>query len=179
MPDKQQLLSRLRGEYERWQTLLAGLDEAQLSARTLPAGLSIKDVVAHLHAWQEISIARMQAAGAGREPVLPAWTGGLDPDAEQNLEQINAAIHAAYRDQPWPAVYAAWRTGYLRFLDLAAAMPEADLCAAQRYAWLGGHSLADVLQGSYEHHHEEHYGPLAAWLQQQHEQGAGAADDGS
>lgn len=178
MLDKHLLLTMLRAEYDRWQTLLAGLDEMQLIARTLPAGLSIKDVVAHLHAWQQISIARLEAAGAGREPVLPAWAGGLEPDVEQNLEQINAAIHAANLDQPWPLVYGAWRTGCLRLLDLGAAIPENDLFDTHRYAWLDGHSLAGVLQGAYEHHREEHYGPLVAWLQGQDETSVGAADGG-
>jgi hypothetical protein len=145
MPDKELLLTTLRAEYGRWQALLAGFDEAQLTSRTLPAGLSIKDAIGHLHAWQQISIARMEAAAAGREPALPAWLGGLEPDEEENLEQINAAIHAAWRDQPWPLVYGAWSTGFQRLLDLGEAAPEGDLFDSQRYAWLGGRSLADVL----------------------------------
>lgn len=166
MPDKKQLLATLRAEYERWQGLLASLDDTQLTSRTLPAGLSIKDVVGHLHAWQQISLARLEAAGADREPVFPAWLNDLEPDAEENLEQINAAIHATWRDQPWPLVYGAWRTGFLRLLDLGAGIPESDLFDTRRYAWLDGYSLADVLQGSYEHHREEHYEPLMAWLRE-------------
>ena len=38
MTDKEQLLTTLRAEYERWQALLASLDEEQLTSRTLPAG---------------------------------------------------------------------------------------------------------------------------------------------
>jgi hypothetical protein len=178
MPDKEQLLAMLRAEYERWQTLLGSLDETQITSRTLPADLSIKDVVGHLHAWQQISLARLDAAIAGREPVLPSWLGGLEPDAEENLEQINAAIHAAWRDQPWPLVYGAWRTGFLRLLDLGAAIPESDLFDTRRYAWLDGYALADVLHGSYDHHHEEHYKPLAAWLRENGESNEGTNSDG-
>ena len=31
---------------------------------------------------------------------------------------------------------------------------------------MGEYALAGVLEGSYNHHHEEHYEPLAAWLRQ-------------
>ena len=178
MPKKEQLLALLRDEYERWQTLLSSLDEGQLTSRTLPAGLSIKDTIGHLHAWQQISLARLEAAATGEELVLPVWLGGLQPDAEENLEQINAAIHAAWRDQPWPLVYGAWRTGFLRLLDLAAAIPASDLFDTRRYAWLDGGALADVLQGTYEHHQEEHYVPLLTWLRQQAADKTGAAGDG-
>mgnify|MGYP000896954181 FL=1 len=163
MPDKQQLLATLHAEYERWQDLLTGLDETQLTSRTLPADLSIKDVLGHLHAWQQISVARLQAVLEDREPVYPAWLGGLEPDVEENLEWINATIHAMYSEEPWPVVHEMWMMGFLHLLDLAAAIPERDLFDSERYAWLG-YAPADVLQGTYEHHHDEHYTPLLTSL---------------
>ena len=159
MPDKQHLLATLRAEFDRWQALLTSLNEDQLGTRALPAGLSIKDQIGHLHAWQQISIARIEAVVDDREPAMPAWLGDLEPDAHDNLERINSWIHVHYRDQIWADVYAAWRWGFQRFLTLAAAIPEADLFDANRYTWLGGYAPADVLQGSYEHH-DEHYEPL-------------------
>lgn len=35
---------------------------------------------------------------------------------------------------------------------------------SNRYPWLKGYALSDVLIGSYDHHHEEHLGPLLEWL---------------
>lgn len=166
MPDKQQLLTTLRAEYERWQTLLASLDETQLTSRTLPADLSIKDVVGHLRAWQQISITKLEAVIEDRPPVYPAWLDGLAPDEEENLEQINATIHTLHRDASWTAVHEAWQTGYLRLLELAAAIAEKDLLDKQRYGWLGGYAPADVLEGTYEHHHDDHYAPLIASLRE-------------
>lgn len=163
MPDKQNLLVTLRAEYERWQALLTSLSEEQLKTRALPAGLSIKDLIGHLHAWQQISIARLEAVLDHRAPTMPAWLGDLAPDAEENLERINAWIHAHYRDQAWADVYAAWQRGFQHFLTLAAAIPEAEMFDATRFRWLGGYAPADVLGGSYEHH-DEHYAPLPELL---------------
>ncbi len=165
MPDKQHLLATLRAEYERWLALLAGLDEVQLATRALPAGLSIKDQIGHLHAWQQISIARLEAVVGDRAPTMPAWLGDLAPDAHENLARINAWIHVHYRDQAWADIYAAWQWGFQRFITLAAAIPEADLFDANSYTWLGGYAPADVLQGSYAHH-DEHYEPLPDLLGQ-------------
>jgi hypothetical protein len=39
-------------------------------------------VVIHLWAWQQRTIARMEAALADREPSFPQWSVDLDPDAE-------------------------------------------------------------------------------------------------
>ena len=48
MDDKQQILTRLQEEFNRWEELLSGLSETHITASHLPANWSIKDVIAHL-----------------------------------------------------------------------------------------------------------------------------------
>lgn len=173
---REDYLELLREERERWEALLAGLSEAQISAPELPGGRSIKDVIAHLAAWQQITNARLTAVREQAEPKYPAWLGELDFESEEDLDEINDLIFAAYRDQPWAAVHHNWRAGYQRVLDSAGAIPEDDLLARGRYAWLEDYSLGDVLLGTYRHHHEEHLGPLLNWLREHgwlHEHGWG------
>ncbi len=165
MNDKQQQVKALRDIYDRWQTLLASLSEKQITAPQLPDNWSVKDVVAHLRAWQQFSIARMQAARQNREPEFPEWSGGLYPDAEEYLEQFNATIYALYHPQPWADVRRAWQASFAQLVELAEAAPAQDLFDTQKYAWLEGYALADVLQGSFEHH-EEHLDSLVAWLRE-------------
>ena len=188
MNDKQQILTVLREEFGQWEALLAGLSEAQLAAPDLPAelslrelieqrvtathppyNLSIKDVVAHLIAWQQRSIARAEAALLDQEPRFPGWPVALDPESDADLDPINVWIYETYREHSWPSVYRAWRDGFLRLLELGAAIPENDLLAPGRYPWLDGHPLALVFRASYEHHHDDHLEPLIAWLRRHHE----------
>lgn len=160
MSEKQRAVAALREEFERWEALLAGLSPAQLDAPLLSDGQSVKDTIGHLHGWQQLSVARFEAARLGREPLLPDWLGGGDPEAEEDLDRFNATIAAGYADQPWPAVHERWRTGYRRLLELAEATPEAELLEAGRYPWLNGYALIAVLDGSYEHHRVDHREPL-------------------
>ena len=165
MNDKQQILTTLRQEFNRWEELLASLSEEQITAPHLPANLSIKDVTAHLRAWQQVSIARLEAAQLNQEPVFPNWLAGLEPDSEE-VDQFNARIHETYHQQSWSRVHQDWRDGFLRFLRLGEEIPENDLLDMEKYPWLKGYSLFAVLQGSYEHHHVDHLEPLLAWLRQ-------------
>lgn len=166
MNEKRQILKKLKEEFNRWEALLASLSEEQITTRHLPANLSIKDVIAHLRAWQQVSIARLEAAQLGQEPVFPGWLAGMDPESEQHLDQINARIHETYREQPWSRVYHDWRDGYLRFLELGEQIPEDEIMDTEKYPWLKGYALYAVLQGSYEHHHIDHLEPLLAWLRE-------------
>ena len=163
---KAQLLGALRDEFARWERLLGSLSVDQLVARDLPADLSIKDVVAHLWAWQGLSVARLEAAIDNRDPDYDLGPDGLDPDNEQHLDRINAWIHETNRARPWMEVYGNWRRRYLWLLELAESISEQALMQPARYPWLKDTPLSAVLRGSYEHHHEEHYVPLVGSLKQ-------------
>jgi hypothetical protein len=164
MASKDQMLSRLQQEFERWDSMLAGMSEAEITETLRASGWSIKDVIAHLWAWQQLSIARMQAAVKGGAPDFHLWSAEFNPDHDQKY--INAWIHETYRDKPWSAVYGDWKAGFQHFLELGESVPEADLLEKGRYKWLPDYPLFAVLQGSYDHH-AEHMEWLVDWLQQQ------------
>ena len=165
MTDKTQILTTLREEFKQWEEFLADMLEGQITAVYLPSNWSIKDEIAHLWAWQQRSIARMEAALHNREPEFPKWPTAFDPEEEGEPDQLNAWLHNTYRDKPWAQVHEDWREGFLRFLELGEAIPEQNLLEPGRYAWLDGHPLSYILVASCEHH-EEHREWLLARLRQ-------------
>ena len=173
MNDKEQAITALREEFNRWEELIASLSEERINAPLLSSGQSIKDVIAHLRAWQQVSSARLEAALHGGEPELPEWLAGSDPDSEDELDGYNNRIYQTYREKPWSGVHQAWREGFLQFLELAEAIPEEDLLEVGKYPWLKEYPLIAVLQGSYEHHHIEHLEPLLNLLRFQGIKNAG------
>jgi hypothetical protein len=161
MATKAELVQMLHDEFRQWESLLAGLSQEQITERPQPGARSIKDDIAHLWAWQRRSIARLDAARNQRDPEYPEWPVAGDPDADDHSpDAVNEWIFETNRDRPWPEVLSAWRNGFLRFITQAEATPEKDLLEKDKYAWLPGYSLADVLIGSYEHHHIDHLQPL-------------------
>jgi hypothetical protein len=167
---KTHMLAALREEFDEWERVLAGLSEAQINAVPQPGELSLKDEIAHLWAWQQRSIARLEAGANNTEPQMPVWWPDAtvtrpeeSDDHEAVTDRINAQIYEAYRDLPWAAVYTQWRTDFLRFLELGETIAEPALLDPSRFAWLNGYSLADVLLGSYDHH-QEHLEKLLARL---------------
>lgn len=155
MDDKQTLLANLRSVFDRWEALLGSQSEEGITTPPPSAEWSIQDVIAHLMAWQQISIARLEAALFDVEPNFPVWLAGADPYyAEEHTGEFNARIYAIYHGQSWASVHQAWRQGFLRFLEIAEAIPETEFHDPHRYPWLKGSALSVVLQGSYEHHQE-------------------------
>ncbi len=159
MNGKTKLITMLKDEFNRWEELLADLNEEQIIATHLDFKMSIKDVLAHL---QQRSVAKMEAAQHNKEPEYPDWPGELNPESE-DVDLINAWIYEKYHGLPWSDVHQEWKERYLRFLELAETIPEKDLLDTERYPWLGGYALSAVLIGSYEHH-QEHLEDLPARL---------------
>ena len=164
MSEKERILVSLREEFDRWEDLLSSMSEAQINEPRLPANLSVKDVVAHLWAWQQRTVARLEAALSKTKPQYPAWPEGLDPYSEDDLEAINAWIHATNRDKPWSKVHHDWKTQYLHVIELGEEVPEQDLLQTGKYPWLADYALAAILAATYDHHHIEHLEPLLAFL---------------
>ncbi len=162
---KEHILTAMREQFYHWELLLAETNEAQLVAPQLPSQWSIKDIIIHLWAWQQRSIARVEAALSGREPQFPQWLPGVEPENVEDTEPINQWIYSAYHAQSWSSTHQNWREGYLRFLELGETFLEREMLDTERYTWLQGYSIALVYLASYDHH-QEHLEQVVNWLKE-------------
>lgn len=113
--------------------LLASISEEQITTPQFDFDWSIKDVIAHLWGWQQISIARMEGGVFDREPEFPKWVMELGEVWEEDADQTNARIYQNFHEQFWSTVYQAWREGFLHFLKIANQISERDLLDGGRY----------------------------------------------
>ena len=162
---KEHILAAMREQLDRWEKVMAHLSEVQIVAPNFDLEWSIKDVIAHLWAWQQVSIARVEAGIENREPAYPKWIVESIEDWEEDSDRVNALTFERYHEKPWSEIHENWKRGFSHLLEVASDIPEPDLLDGDRYAWLHGHSLAAILIASYDHH-QEHYEKLARWLQE-------------
>ena len=166
MSMKSHILTALREQFIHWEELLASLSDEQITDPNFDHDWSIKDVINHLWGWQQISVARMNAAVLDREPEFPNWLASFPENWDENADQTNAWIYKNFHSQSWTETNRNWREGFLRLLELGEVVPERNLLDGDRYLWLKGYSLAFILVASYEHH-QEHLEKLIVWLQEQ------------
>lgn len=160
---KKHILTALREEFNHWEELLASLSVDHISVSRVLGEWSTKDVIAHLWAWQQISVARVEAAVTDVEPKFPQWVTELQGNWEENADQTNVRIQEIYQKLPWSKIHQNWRKGFLQFLELGEGISERDMLDPGKYSWLEGYSLADILLASYDHH-QEHLEKLVDWL---------------
>jgi hypothetical protein len=158
------ILAAMREQFDHWESVLANLSDEQITTPQFDDNWSIKDVVAHLWGWQQISVARAESAVLNREPRMPDWVVQLHGVWEVDADRTNAAIYQLFHELPWSEVHRRWRQGYLRFVELGEFISEKDFLDGDTYPWLKGNSVAAYFLGSYEHH-QEHIEKLLAWLE--------------
>jgi hypothetical protein len=161
---KGHILAALREQFEAWEHLLASLSEDQIVTPRFDFDWSIKDVIAHLWAWQQISTARMEGGLQDQEPELPNWIVDSVENWEEDSDRVNALTFKTQHEKSWSEIYQNWKNGFIRCLELGEKISERDLLDGDRYPWLNGYSLAFILVASYDHH-QEHFEKLANWMQ--------------
>lgn len=151
------ILRQMRAQYRLLNRHFATLSAAKANLAQPAGGWTPRQSVIHLWAWQQRSIARMQAAVQGSQPVFPPWAGADEDDTRM----VNQRILAAFGDTTWALARRQWAGGYRHFMALGSAFDDLTFLDSDRYPWLKGYSLADVYLGSYEHH-AEHWLALRA-----------------
>ena len=161
---KGHILAALKEQFDGWEYLLSGLSDAVIVTPYFDLDWSVKDVVAHLWAWQQITIARVQGGLHDRDPEYPKWIVESIENWEDDADRVNALTFETQHSKPWTEIYQNWRNGFLQLLESGERVSEKDLLDGDRYPWLHGYSLAAILIASYDHH-QEHYEKILDWLQ--------------
>lgn len=133
---KVELLKAIRAERRLLETLLGEVSPALYGEAGVCGQWSIKDLLAHLAAWEQTFI-RWYAS-------RDLMTDGLMPPEVQSASAVNAYnqhLYERYRDESLPDVQAFFQQSFQQILALVEQIPEADLFTPHRYPWTGKWTL--------------------------------------
>jgi uncharacterized damage-inducible protein DinB len=157
------LLETLRRERARWlATIAAAGDEARLLTPGFAGVWSVRDVIAHITAYERWMLDHMEAHERGVAPPPSALTG-------KDLEARNHAAHQQTLGLSLAEVQTQAQQVWTRLLAAVERAPEADLLDARRApdfvvkGWGRDTALWEAISGLTWEHYEEHEPNFAAW----------------
>jgi hypothetical protein len=134
---KPELVSAAEKEYAALEKMLTGLTKEQITRSPNPDEWSVKDILAHLHEWQQMFFRWYDAGLRGEIPAVPAegykWS---------QLPALNQHVYETYRDLPLEEVLRLFRESHLRTMVLLESLPEPDLFTRGKYAWMNQNPLS-------------------------------------
>jgi hypothetical protein len=162
---KTELIDQIRRERAAWEALLADVGEARMSRPGVAGDWTLKDVAAHLTAWRQRAVVRLQAAQRGERPAPAPWIAEVDSSDD---DPINDWIYRAHRDRPLAEVLRDSRESLEQLEAAVQALSEQDLTDPQRFPWMEGVALGETISGnSMDHFYDDHEPAIRAWLAQQ------------
>ncbi len=163
---KGEVVAAINRERDAWDTLLAQVGEDRMLEPGPMGDWTFKDLVAHLTAWRERGLQRLEAAAHGQpEPPSP-WPAALNDENEDDIAAINAWFQTQSEDKLLGEVLDESRESYARLAEVVQRLPDAALSDGAYFAWTEGQSLGDaILSGEFFGHlHDEHDADIRRWL---------------
>ncbi len=154
MTKQSELLACLRESRARLEAALVGLTDAQFNAPGAMDDWTIKDLLAHLTAWEVELVTLVGRWQLGQKPNPLA-------DDDKEVARLNAKWHTAYKDRPLDRVLADWRGVRQQTLRQVERLSDADLNAPRK--WLNGGTLADTIKSETIEHEAEHLEHILGW----------------
>ena len=149
-----ELLSQLISVRAELQALLRDLSQAHLTTPGALGTWSVRDVLAHLTAWEVDMLTNLGRVKRGAKPGTTQWT-------KATIEKQNQIWHAEMRDRPLPSILADMDGARKQTLRVLEAMSDQE--AAQPADWLQGRSVADYVAEMTINHEREHLENLRHW----------------
>jgi hypothetical protein len=134
---REELLADIRHEREALDAFLAGLGPDDLLAPDVVGEWSVKDVLSHLAAWEQLLLTWYEAGRRGEVPRTPAEDLGWS-----QLREVNRRIRDRERDTPLAAVQAVCAASHEATLAVVSGMANDELFGRGVYAWLKSGTLA-------------------------------------
>ena len=159
---KAELLNDIQVERRRLEKNLDGLSELDMTRPGAVGEWSVKDVLAHLVAWEQLFLDWYESGLHGRIPeITPVGMSGKAIDA------LNQKIFVQYHQCSLNEIKEEFQTSYQQVLAIVQAIPEEDLFTAGRYAWTGKLALADYVAGNTCNHYHWANAKVHRWLRTQ------------
>ena len=150
--DKNELMSTITTAHRELAELMERISDDRLRDPAM-GDWNGKDVLAHLAAWHDHSATVIDALRAGRKPYD-------ETDPANSTDAVNERIHDEHAGDPPARTRVAFQQSFDRLLAALGPLSDDDLFRADRWQWLDGEALAEMLLWDTSRHYEAHVGHL-------------------
>ena len=157
--DKAALLEAIRAERAALEEMLAGLSPERMLEPGVEGEWSVKDILAHIVAWEGWMIRWTGQLQNGESPLDPTPAETWD-----DVDRMNAENHERNRERILDDVRADFRRSYADACALVESLPEEALQQEHPDTWPHGHLWQGVAANTCWHY-REHVDSIRAYIE--------------
>jgi hypothetical protein len=155
--DKHELRDVTRSSRAALEEQIQNLNDEQMLEPGVVDGWTMKDVLAHISAWERMFIGWIEALMRGETPDRPEFF------TDEWTDKVNARVYAENRGRALSDIRAESQASYAAILALIDRLSEAELFDPQHFAWAKGREMAPWLRANADEHYDEHREQIIAW----------------
>jgi hypothetical protein len=157
--NKEALLSEGQRSFDELLDLVASIAPNEAALPGVNGQWSVKDVLAHLHAWHKLMEIWYAQGMAGKKPAIPAaghtW---------KTTPQLNDQIFRDHRADAQDLVLKNLRASHSRIRKLITRHSQSELFTKKKYAWTGTTSMGSYFVGATSSHYQWAIDLIKRWL---------------
>jgi hypothetical protein len=165
---RRDLLAEIERERTALDAVLARLTPRQMTRSGVTrGGWSVKDILAHLVAWQQLNLGWYAAGLRGEKPAMPAPGYTL-----RELPRFNRMLYRKHHRRSLRAIQADYLAYHRRVVELIESLSDRDLQTLGHYTWTGpSWTLSDYLRAATAAHYLWARKRIRSWLAAGHRVG--------
>ena len=156
---KSQLLEAIQVERAKLEKKIAGLSPQELVYPACMDTWSVKDILAHLSAWEAELVKLLWQASFGKKPNTVHF------DSERDVDAMNLSWYNERKERPLEAVLEDLHAVRKQTLRRVAEFTDKELNDPEAFTWLRGYPLWEWIASDSFKHVPEHTAQIQAWRQ--------------
>lgn len=145
---KDELLKDIRTARRRLEKNLSTLSAEDMIQPGVTGTWSVKDILAHLVAWERLLLDWYQAGVEGRAAVITPV--GM---SQKSIDALNQQIYEKNQRRSLNDILTEFHISYQEIIALIEAIPEEEMFVQGRFLWTGKLTLADYIAGNTCNHY--------------------------
>jgi len=148
--DKADLLDVIRRERQNLDSLIDSLTQDQKCTLGVEASWSVKDLMAHIAAWERLALDRIHAALTGEPIKIPIIEG------DNFVDDFNGEVYSRNRYEPLESVEEEYKGSYADFLVQIENLGWDFIQAVLPFEWAGDLTALVLISSNSHWHYKEH-----------------------
>lgn len=153
---KAELFENIRIHREPLMEMVNSLTDAQRTTPGLAGGWSVKDVLAHLAAWERLTLERIHAAFGNKPVPVPIQT-------DEDIQWMNEKVYAINKAHAFTDVLDDFEKAHELLSEKIMKIDKLVFQAPAPLAWTGDRSLYQFLSDNTWLHYAEHLEAIQTW----------------
>jgi hypothetical protein len=158
-PSKEDLISAIKASWAELNEVIAALDDDQMLQPGVQDAWTVKDILAHISAWEQLAMDRIHSAQTGEPLKFPAITG------DEFVNAFNADKYEANKARPLNEVLDELQVTHQDFLAQIQSLDDSTLAQKLPFEWAGNLTFQVLISANTHWHYPEHIEAIQKWLE--------------